>query len=64
MGKAGTDWGGCEQTLCTSVRCAERGVYYFAPAWIRRMCAVRFVTQGDEMQCFDLGVTEDIDWRN
>ena len=64
LAKAGPDCDRYEQTLCTSVMCAESGVYYFAPAWNRRISAVRFVTQGDEIQCFDLGVTEDIDWRN
>ena len=52
-----------EQTLCTAVMCAESGVYYFAPAWNRRISAVRPV-EGREMVIFDLGAAQDIDYRN
>ena len=53
-----------EQTLCTSVMCAESGVYYFAPAQNRRISAVRLLEQGQETQYFDLGETQDVDYRN
>ena len=56
---------GCEyeQTLCISVMCAESGVYYFSPAWNRRISAVR-LTHGREIQHFGLGDRQDIDYRN
>ena len=44
--------------------CAESGVYYFAPAQNRRISAVRLPAQGTEIQYFDLGDGQDIDWRN
>ena len=44
--------------------CAESGVYYFAPAQNRRISAVRLPEAGTEIQYFDLGDGQDIDWRN
>ena len=64
LAKADPDYDVYEQTLCTSVLCAESGVYYFAPAQNRRISAVRLPAQGTEMQYFDLGNRQDIDWRN
>ena len=64
LAKADPDYDVYEQTLCTSVMCAESGVYYFAPAWNRRISAIRLPAQGSEMQYFDLGNGQDIDWRN
>ncbi|MCI9169502.1 MAG: linear amide C-N hydrolase [Lawsonibacter sp.] len=64
LAKADPNYDVYEQTLCTSVMCAESGVYYFAPAWNRRISAVRLPAQGTEMQYFDLGDGQDIDWRN
>ena len=64
LAKADPDYDVYEQTLCTSVMCAESGVYYFAPAQNRRISAVRLPVQGNEMQYFDLGDGQDIDWRN
>ncbi|MCI9120036.1 MAG: linear amide C-N hydrolase [Oscillibacter sp.] len=52
-----------EQTLCTSVMCAESGMYYFAPAQNRRISAVR-LAEGGEMLAFPLGRTQDVDYRN
>ena len=53
-----------EQTLCTSVMCAESGVYYFAPAWNRRISAVRLTHTGTKTRYFDLGDAQDVDYRN
>lgn len=64
LAKADPDYDVYEQTLCTSVMCAESGAYYFAPAWNRRISAVRLTAQGNEIQYFDLGDCQDIDWRN
>ncbi|USF28178.1 Penicillin acylase [Firmicutes bacterium ASF500] len=64
LAKADPDYDVYEQTLCTSVMCAESGVYYFAPAQNRRISAVRLPAQGEETQYFDLGNGQDIDWRN
>lgn len=64
LAKADPDYDVYEQTLCTSVMCAESGVYYFAPAWNRRISAVRLPAQGNEIQYFDLGDCQDINWRN
>ena len=64
LAKADPNYGVYEQTLCTSVMCAESGVYYFAPAQNRRISAVQLLAQGTEMQYFDLGNGQDIDWRN
>ena len=64
LAKADPDYDVYEQTLCTSVMCAESGVYYFAPAQNRRISAVRLPAQGNEMRYFDLGDCQDIDWRN
>ena len=64
LAKAAPDYDVYEQTLCTSVMCAESGVYYFAPAWNRRISAVRPPVQGNEIQYFDLGDGQDIDWKN
>ena len=64
LAKADPDYDVYEQTLCTSVMCAESGVYYFAPAWNRRISAIRLLAQGNEIQYFDLGDGQDIDWRN
>lgn len=64
LAKADSDGGGCHQTLCTSVMCAESGVYYFAPAWNRRISAVRLNHTGPETRCFGLGTVQDVDYRN
>lgn len=64
LAKADPEYDVYEQTLCTSVMCAESGVYYFAPAQNRRISAVRFPVKGNETQYFDLGDNQDIDWRN
>ena len=64
LAKADPDYDVYEQTLCTSVMCAESGVYYFAPAQNRCISAVRLPTQGTEIQYFHLGDGQDIDWRN
>lgn len=64
LARAGADHDGYEQTLCTSVMCAESGVYYFAPSWNRRISAVRLPARGQEPQYFDLGNSQDVDWRN
>ena len=64
LAKADPNYDVYEQTLCTSVMCAESGVYYFAPAQNRRISAVRLPEAGTEMQYFDLGDGQDIDWRN
>lgn len=64
LAKAGPDCDVYEQTLCTSVMCAESGVYYFAPAWNRRISAIRLPAQGHEIRYFDLGDCQDINWRN
>lgn len=64
LAKAGPDRGAYHQTLCTSVMCAESGVYYFASAWNRRISAVRPLIQEREPQYFDLGARQDIDYRN
>lgn len=53
-----------EQTLCTSVLCAESGLYYFAPAQNRRISAVRLLEAGAKVQHFPLGDTQDILYRN
>lgn len=63
MAKASPSGSEYEQTLCTSVMCAESGVYYFAPAWNQRISAVR-MTDGQEIRLFDLGDCQDIDYRN
>lgn len=52
------------QTLCISVMCAESGVYYFSPAWNRRISAVRLTHMGRETRYFDLGNSQDVDYRN
>ena len=64
LAKADPDYAVYEQTLCTSVMCAESGVYYFAPAQNRRISAVRLPGEGREMQYFDLGNGQDVDYRN
>lgn len=64
LAKAGPECEAYEQTLCTSVMCAESGVYYFTPAWNRRISAVRLPERRGEIQYFDLGNGQDIDWRN
>ena len=64
LAKADPDHDVYEQTLCTSVMCAESGVYYFAPAWNRRISAIRPPARGNETRYFDLGDCQDIDWRN
>ena len=64
LAKADPDYDAYEQTLCTSVMCAESGVYYFAPAQNRRISAVRLPERGNGAQYFDLGDGQDIDWRN
>lgn len=55
---------GYQQTLCTSAMCAESGMYYFAPAWNRRISAVRLLHRGTQMQTYDLGSIQDVDYRN
>lgn len=62
--RMGPDCAAYDQTLCTSAMCAESGVYYFAPAWNRRISAVRLSHTGQEVQYFDLGNVQDIDYRN
>lgn len=44
--------------------CAESGLYYFAPAQNRRISAIRPLHTGEETQYFDLGDSQDIDYRN
>ena len=44
--------------------CAESGVYYFTPAWNRRVSAVRPVGNGGSIQYFSLGTAQDINYRN
>ena len=63
LAKADPDYEAYEQTLCTSVMCAESGVYYFAPAWNRRISAVRPPEGGAEPRAFDLGDGQDVDSR-
>lgn len=55
---------GYQQTLCISAMCAESGMYYFAPAWNRRISAVRLLHRGTQMQTYDLGSIQDVDYRN
>nr|WP_325213351.1 linear amide C-N hydrolase [uncultured Oscillibacter sp.] len=62
--RADPDYPVYEQTLCTSVMCAESGVYYFAPAWNRRISAVRLPAPGSETRHFGLGDGQDVDYRN
>ncbi len=64
LAKADPDYPVYEQTLCTCAMCAESGVYYFAPAWNRRVSAVRPVGNGGSIQYFSLGTAQDIDYRN
>lgn len=61
LAKADPDYAVYEQTLCTSVMCAESGIYYFAPSQNRRISAVRPTGGAAE---FALGDTQDIDYRN
>jgi len=53
-----------EQTLCTSVMCAESGIYYFAPSQNRRISAISPLKTEQEIQSFALGDIQDIDYRN
>ena len=64
LAKADPDYPVYEQTLCTCAMCAESGVYYFTPAWNRRVSAVRPVGNGGSIQYFSLGTAQDIDYRN
>lgn len=64
LAKGSPDFEEYEQTLCTSVMCAESGVYYFAPSQNRRISAVRPVKEMEETQYFVLGDSQDIDYRN
>ncbi len=64
LARAAVDSDDYEQTLCISVMCAESGVYYFSPAWNRRISAIRLLPEGREMECFGLGDAQDIDYRN
>lgn len=64
LAKTDPDYEVYEQTLCTSVMCAESGVYYFSPAQNRRISAVHLPRGGAETQYFDLGDTQDVDYRN
>ena len=64
LAKGDPDYEVYEQTLCTSVLCAESGLYYFAPAQNRRISAVRLLEAGAEARLFPLGDTQDILYRN
>lgn len=64
LAKGDPDYEVYEQTLCTSVLCAESGLYYFAPAQNRRISAVRLLEAGAKVQHFPLGDTQDILYRN
>lgn len=64
LARAAVDSDDYEQTLCISVMCAESGVYYFSPAWNRRISAIRLLPEGREMECFGLGDEQDINYRN
>lgn len=64
LAKGDPDYEVYEQTLCTSVLCAESGLYYFAPAQNRRISAVRLLEVGAKVQHFPLGDTQDILYRN
>ena len=64
LAKGDPDYEVYEQTLCTSVLCAESGLYYFAPAQNRRISAVRLLEAGAEARHFPLGDTQDILYRN
>lgn len=64
LGKADPDYEVYEQTLCTSVMCAESGIYYFAPAENRRISAIRPISGDEGIQYFELGNIQDIDYRN
>ena len=60
--RAGPDRPAYEQSLCTSVMCAESRTYYFATPTNRRIRAVRLeraLKNGEELQ-FDLGEQQDI----
>ena len=61
--KDDSECGAYEQTLCTCVMCAESGVYYFAPSWNRRISAIH-LPDSREIQYFDLGDCQDIDYKN
>ena len=64
LAKGDPDYEVYEHTLCTSVLCAESGLYYFAPAQNRRISAVRLLEAGAEARHFPLGDTQDILYRN
>lgn len=64
LAKAGPGYEAYEQTLCTSVMCAESGAYYFAPSWNRRISAVRPLAEGEAARSFSLGDRQDVDYRN
>lgn len=64
LAKADPNYEVYEQTLCTSVMCAESGIYYFAPAENRRISAVLPPEDTAELQYFELGSVQDIDYRN
>ncbi len=64
LAKADLDYEEYEQTLCTSVCCAESGLYYFAPAWNRRISAVGLPAKEGEVRYFDLGDRQDILYRS
>ncbi len=64
LAKADPDYEVYEQTLCTSVMCAESGIYYFSPAWNRRISAVRPKDGAAHTVCFDLGIRQDVDYLN
>lgn len=61
---SGPGSGAYHQTLCTSVMCAESGVYYFSPAQNRRISAVRLTAEGQRTREFPLGDRQDLDFRN
>ncbi len=64
MAETGPGSGEYAQTLCISVMCAESGIYYFSPAWNRRISAVRPQRTPGALQYFDLGERQDMDFRN
>lgn len=66
LAKADPNYDVYEQTLCTSVMCAESGIYYFAPAQNRRISAVRPLTQAGTANIvyYELGDCQDVDYRN
>lgn len=64
LAKGDPDYEVYEQTLCTSVMCAESGIYYFAPSQNRRISAVRPLKDEKTIQYFALGDSQDVNYRN